>query len=164
MNGNDLLLIFAASFTVCVLATPFVTRLARWAGAMDKPDNNRKVHTSTTPRMGGLALAAGLFAGMVVATLFQSNFGLEDASHPWGFRQGAILLASIVILAVGVLDDTQELRPRMKLAGQSMAVLIRYHAALNGSLAMMMEERTARLRKERMETNWKISSLRKSPK
>ena len=130
MNGNDLLLIFAASFTVCVLATPFVTRLARWAGAMDKPDNNRKVHTSTTPRMGGLALAAGLFAGMVVATLFQSNFGLEDSTHPWGFRLGAIFIASIVILAVGVLDDTQELRPRMKLAGQSMAVLILYFAGI----------------------------------
>jgi UDP-GlcNAc:undecaprenyl-phosphate GlcNAc-1-phosphate transferase len=130
MNGNDLLLIFAAAFTVCVLATPFVTRLALWAGAMDKPDNNRKVHTSTTPRMGGLALAAGLFAGMVVATVFQSNFGLDDATHTWGSRQVAILFASIVILAVGILDDTQELRPRMKLAGQTLAVLVLYFAGI----------------------------------
>ena len=57
MNANDFLLVFATAFTLCVLTTPFVTRLARWAGAIDKPDNNRKVHASATPRMGGLALA-----------------------------------------------------------------------------------------------------------
>ncbi len=130
MNGNDLLLIFAASFTVCVLATPFVTRLARWVGAMDKPDQNRKIHASSTPRMGGLALAAGLFAGMVTATLMQNNFGLDDATHPWGSRQIAILMASVVILALGILDDTQELRPRIKLAGQSLAVMILYFAGI----------------------------------
>jgi UDP-GlcNAc:undecaprenyl-phosphate GlcNAc-1-phosphate transferase len=130
MNANDLLLIFAASFTVCVLATPFVTRLARWAGAMDKPDNNRKVHASTTPRMGGLALAAGLFAGMIASSLLQRNLGFEESSPNWAFRQLAIWVASVVILIVGVLDDTHELRPRIKLAGQSLAVLVLYFAGI----------------------------------
>lgn len=130
MNANDFLLIFAAAFTVCVLATPFVTRLARWAGAIDKPDNNRKVHMMATPRMGGLALAAGLFAGMIMSVYLQSQQGIDGRSPQWAAHQLAIWAASIVILVVGVLDDTQDIRPRLKLMGQSLSVLILYFGGI----------------------------------
>lgn len=130
MNANDFLLVFAAAFTVCVLATPFVTRLARWAGAIDKPDNNRKVHVTATPRMGGLALAAGLFAGMIMSAYLQSQQGFDEQSPQWAAHQMAIWAASVVILIVGVLDDTQDLRPRLKLMGQSLCVVILYFGGI----------------------------------
>lgn len=130
MNANDFLLVFATAFTLCVLTTPFVTRLARWAGAIDKPDNNRKVHASATPRMGGLALAVGLFGGMIMAAYLQSRHPADEKSSLWAVHQLAIWLASMVILIVGVLDDTQELRPRMKLLGQSLCVLILYFGGI----------------------------------
>ena len=130
MNANDFLMIFAASFTVCVLTTPMVTHLARWAGAIDKPDNNRKVHFAATPRMGGLALAVGLFAGMIMAAFLQRARGIDETAPHWAVHQLAIWAASLVILIVGVLDDTQDLRPRIKLAGQSLAVLILYFSGI----------------------------------
>ena len=34
--SNSLLLIFAVAFMGCVLATPVVTRIALWAGAIDR--------------------------------------------------------------------------------------------------------------------------------
>jgi UDP-GlcNAc:undecaprenyl-phosphate GlcNAc-1-phosphate transferase len=130
MNANDFLLVFATSFTLCVLTTPFVTRLARWAGAIDKPDNNRKVHASATPRMGGLALAVGLFAGMIIAAYLQSRHASDESSPRWATHQLAIWLASVIVLIVGVLDDTQELRPRIKLLGQSLCVMILYFGGI----------------------------------
>lgn len=130
MNANDFLLIFAAAFTLCVLSTPLVTHLARWAGAIDKPDNNRKVHAGATPRMGGLALAVGLFAGMIMAAFLQRNLGIDQIEPNWASHQVAVWVASVVILIVGVLDDTQELRPRAKLAGQSLAVMILYFSGI----------------------------------
>lgn len=143
MNANDFLLIFAASFTLCVLATPLVTHLARWAGAIDKPDNNRKVHIGATPRMGGLALAAGLFAGMIMAAFLQHNLGIDSTATHWASHQVAIWVACVVILVVGVLDDTQELRPRAKLAGQSLAVMILYFSGIRiekiSTLGMLIE-------------------------
>lgn len=143
MNANDFLLIFAASFTLCVLATPLVTHLARWAGAIDKPDNNRKVHIGATPRMGGLALAAGLFAGMIMAAFLQQNLGIDSTATHWASHQVAIWVSCVVILVVGVLDDTQELRPRAKLAGQSLAVMILYFSGIRiekiSSLGMLIE-------------------------
>lgn len=130
MNANDFLLVFAAAFTVCVLATPFVTRLARWAGAIDKPDNNRKVHAMATPRMGGLALAVGLFAGMIMSAYLQSQQGFDERSPQWASHQLAIWAASVVVLIVGVLDDTQDIRPRLKLMGQSLCVVILYFGGI----------------------------------
>ena len=41
---NSLLLIFAVAFMGCVLATPVVTRIAVWAGAIDRPDQFRRIH------------------------------------------------------------------------------------------------------------------------
>ena len=143
MNANDFLLIFAAAFTVCVLSTPLVTQLARWAGAIDKPDNNRKVHIAATPRMGGLALAVGLFAGMIMAAFLQRSRGIDETAPHWAAHQLAIWAASVVILIVGVLDDTQDLRPRIKLAGQSLAVLILYFCGIRiekiSSLGMFID-------------------------
>ncbi len=60
--SNSLLLIFAVAFMGCVLATPVVTRIAVWAGAIDRPDQFRPdfMLGRATPRLGGLGLAFGL--------------------------------------------------------------------------------------------------------
>src|SRR3954453_9530191 len=66
MISNAFLLIFAVAFMGCVLATPVVTRIAVWAGAIDRPDQFRRIHKGATPRLGGLGLAFGLLMGIVV--------------------------------------------------------------------------------------------------
>ncbi len=67
--SNAYLLIFAVAFMGCVLATPVVTRIAFWAGAIDKPDQFRRIHKAATPRLGGLGLAFGLLMGILVVVL-----------------------------------------------------------------------------------------------
>ena len=59
------LTIFAIAFMGCVLATPFVTRIAAWTGAIDRPDQFRRVHKGAVPRMGGLGLAFGLLFSVI---------------------------------------------------------------------------------------------------
>ena len=63
LNTNTYLLIFAVAFMGCVLVTPLVTRVATWLGAIDRPDQFRRIHKGATPRMGGLGLAFGLAVG-----------------------------------------------------------------------------------------------------
>src|SRR6202012_2895051 len=65
LNSNTYLLIFAVAFMGCVLVTPFVTRIAGWLGAIDRPDQFRRIHKGATPRLGGLRLALGLLSGVV---------------------------------------------------------------------------------------------------
>ena len=59
MISNTYLMIFAMAMTGCVLATPLVTWLATWVGAIDRPDQFRRIHKGAIPRLGGLALALG---------------------------------------------------------------------------------------------------------
>src|SRR3954447_13521755 len=123
--SNALLLIFAVAFMGCVLATPVVTRLALWAGAIDRPDHFRRIHKGATPRLGGLGLAFGLVVGVVLVSLggyLDSWSGFAD----WWSRQWSVLAASSIVLAIGFVDDTRALGPRIKLLGQSVAVVVLY--------------------------------------
>src|SRR4051794_6743911 len=121
--SNTLLLIFAVAFMGCVLATPVVTRIALWAGAIDRPDHFRRIHKGATPRLGGLGLAFGLAVGVVLVSLggyLDSWPGFEE----WWARQWSVLAASLIVLLIGFVDDTRALGPRIKLLGQSVAVVV----------------------------------------
>lgn len=123
--SNPFLLIFAIAFMGCVLATPLVTRIAIWAGAVDRPDQFRRIHKGATPRMGGLGLAFGLALGIslvVVGGYLSEWVGYAE----WSRSLWALLLASLIIIVVGAVDDTRGVGPRLKLIGQATAVLVLY--------------------------------------
>lgn len=129
LNSNTYLLIFAVAFMGCVLVTPLVTRVATWLGAIDRPDQFRRIHKGATPRLGGLGLAFGLTMGLAVAAL--GGYLQDWADYPrWLGSLVPIGLASIIILGVGVTDDTREMKPRLKLLGQASAVLVLYFGGI----------------------------------
>src|SRR3954452_19604576 len=104
--SNALLLIFAVAFMGCVLATPVVTRIALWAGAIDRPDHFRRIHKGATPRLGGLGLAFGLLVGVLVVILGGYLDGWEGLTD-WWTRQWPVFAASLMVLALGFADDTR---------------------------------------------------------
>jgi UDP-GlcNAc:undecaprenyl-phosphate GlcNAc-1-phosphate transferase len=128
MFSNALLLIFAVSFMGCVLATPLVTRVAIVLGAIDKPDQFRRVHKGSVPRMGGLGLVAGLLLSAVVATLGGYLRSYTDFHDVW--RQGGIVIAAAITILIGAIDDTRGVSPRMKLLGQAAAVVALYFGGI----------------------------------
>jgi UDP-GlcNAc:undecaprenyl-phosphate/decaprenyl-phosphate GlcNAc-1-phosphate transferase len=125
MISNTYLTIFAVAMTGCVLATPLVTWVATWVGAIDRPDQFRRIHKGAIPRLGGLALALGVAAGTIVTQLHEPL--RERAIGEFGAHiHWSLLVAALVILVVGFLDDTRSLGPRVKLLGQALAVLTLY--------------------------------------
>ncbi len=124
-NPNAYLLVFAVGFLGCVLATPMVTRFATWLGAIDRPDQFRRIHKGATPRLGGLGLALGLTLAVAVAASSHHFRGWDDYPR-WLLTLLPIGLAALIVLGVGVLDDTRELGPRLKLLGQALAVVVLY--------------------------------------
>lgn len=122
MVQNGYLLAFATSFVGCILATPVVTRMAGWVGAIDRPDQFRRIHKGAVPRLGGLAVAFGLLLTAVGA---MSGLGGQwpAAAQFWN-EQWATLVAGGIVLLLGVLDDTRGVNPRPKLLGQTAAVLV----------------------------------------
>ena len=124
-HSNTYLLIFAVAFMGCVLVTPMVTRIATRLGAIDRPDQFRRIHKGATPRMGGLGLAFGLTVAIAVAAAGGYFRDWPEYSR-WVGTLLPIGLASLIVLAVGVVDDTREMGPRLKLLGQASAVLVLY--------------------------------------
>ena len=129
LNTNTYLLIFAVAFIGCVLVTPLVTRFATWLGAIDRPDQFRRIHKGATPRLGGLGVAFALAAAIAVAAV--GGYFQDWSDHPrWLLSLWPISLAALIILGVGVVDDTHEMRPRLKLLGQATAVLVLYFGGI----------------------------------
>jgi UDP-GlcNAc:undecaprenyl-phosphate GlcNAc-1-phosphate transferase len=124
MISNVFLLIFALAFMGCVLATPLVTRIAGWAGAIDRPDQFRRIHKGAIPRLGGLGLAFGLALSVlpILAGGYLREWQIDFPS--WWGRQFYVVAAGAIILIVGVIDDTRGLKARYKLLGQAAAVLV----------------------------------------
>jgi len=117
-----LLWIMGGSTLLSLLLIPGAQRLgARW-GLVDRPDGRRKMHARPVPRTGGLVVLAASTLAVFAALLLPNP--LEDYLAEQAPALLGLLLAALVIAAVGVADDFGCLRGRHKLLGQVLAVLI----------------------------------------
>lgn len=120
--------IFLAALTLTAISTPMVRRLALWAGFVDTP-NSRKVHRSPTPLMGGLAISAGaLIAFVLLVSALPISF--------WVAPVVGTVVACLVIVAVGLIDDRQQLPAWAKLLGQLLATAILIYAGVRVQLPL----------------------------
>jgi UDP-GlcNAc:undecaprenyl-phosphate/decaprenyl-phosphate GlcNAc-1-phosphate transferase len=115
----DYLLTLLVAAAVTYLLTPLVRRGAIRAGAMAQP-RERDVHVTPVPLLGGLAMYAGLAAGLLVAyQLPQLRSGLANTGMVPG-----LLLAGGLLVAIGVVDDRWGMSAMTKLVGQIAAAAI----------------------------------------
>ncbi len=112
------LLLALAAAAVSLALTPLARRLALRAGAIDLPDE-RRVHTTPTPRFGGLAIAAGVLLVAWAARLLPGPAAALDPRPLIG-----LTCAAVPILALGMADDRWNVSPWVKLSVQACAALV----------------------------------------
>jgi UDP-GlcNAc:undecaprenyl-phosphate/decaprenyl-phosphate GlcNAc-1-phosphate transferase len=95
---REYVLVFLVSATVTFLVTPLTRRLAVRTGAMASP-RDRDVHVIPTPRFGGIAMYAGLAAGLLVAG--QLPF-LSSVSRGYGAPRAVRIAGAIIWLETAV--------------------------------------------------------------
>ena len=108
------------AFVVAFIAVPLVKRLAFKLNAIDYP-SARRVNTVPTPRMGGVAIFAGVFSALVVEVLGEQFLGWAGFYVSSGYLQVnhlGVMAGLTVITFVGAVDDVVSLSPIMKLVGQ----------------------------------------------
>ncbi len=98
------------AMAMSLLVIPIVWRFAGFLGMIDEPDY-RKVHSQAIPRVGGL----GIIAGSLLAI-----FSLLNLSQ----TVIAFLLGAVVIIFFGIWDDIYQVKPKIKFAGQIIAISI----------------------------------------
>ena len=113
-----LLLAVAVACLVAFVSTPLVKALAYKVGAIDVPKDNRRMHKTPIPRLGGLAI----YIAFILAVLLFAEIDRE--------LQG-ILLGSVMIVILGVLDDSMALKALPKFIVQIAAAGIAvYHGCV----------------------------------
>lgn len=113
------LFVLLVAAAVTYLCTPAARLVARRLGAMTAV-RSRDVHDSVTPRLGGVAMLAGVVAAWLIASRIPFLSGLfQESRQAW-----AILAAAIVVCLVGALDDKWDLDWVTKLAGQTLAAFL----------------------------------------
>jgi len=107
---------FASALIVSLVATPLVRTLAlRWRLG-DKP-NGRRLNDRPIPHLGGIALFLGILTALI--TFF-------SLTHPAGITSSILVRSMPVVLlivALGITDDTRNLRARHKLLVQLVAAV-----------------------------------------
>lgn len=106
-----LLLAIALSAAISFLSTPGVKRMAFKVGAVDVPKDNRRMHSHPIPRLGGLAIALAFILTTLLSIRLDSQM------------QG-VLLGSIIILVLGILDDSLTLPAMPKFIVQIIAATV----------------------------------------
>ncbi len=114
---RNYLLVLLVALAVTYVTTAPVRRLAlRWG--VITPVRDRDVHDTPIPRLGGLAILAGVCSGLLVASelpLLRTVF--ESGQTDWrGLLSGAVL-----ICLLGAVDDRWGIDAVTKLAGQVLA-------------------------------------------
>jgi UDP-GlcNAc:undecaprenyl-phosphate GlcNAc-1-phosphate transferase len=116
---GSFLLIGAVAAVVTFVTTPIVGLIARRRGWVYLP-NDRTVHQSPLPDVGGLAMFAGFLAAMATAWLVDAfDVLFENNSEPLG-----VVIAATIVFGVGFVDDIREVSAPAKVAGTVAAGIV----------------------------------------
>ncbi|MFA7383760.1 MAG: MraY family glycosyltransferase [Desulfurivibrionaceae bacterium] len=105
------LIVFFTALLCSLMLVPFSRKLALATGLLDHPDDQRKVHHSALPLLGGLGIAG--------AVLFSVAFCVKLSPMVIAY-----LLGAAIALFTGLLDDIVSIPPSMKFLGQILAALV----------------------------------------
>ena len=105
---------FLSSFGVTFILMPFGLKIIRYLNFVDKP-NDRKVHDSETPTGGGLIIFIGMLLALVGFSFQFSQYNNLSLSY---------FLGLLIIFVMGLMDDRNDLSPKIKLVTQIISATI----------------------------------------
>jgi len=127
MNGWIYIVVAAVAAVLATISVVVVRQLAiRW-DILDRPSVARKIHLQPVPLLGGLAIYVAVALPVLGLALFSPwlighNLSLKTVI-------GA-LIAGLVIVLVGAIDDKKNLSPRWQVIGPVVAIAIMIIAGL----------------------------------
>jgi UDP-GlcNAc:undecaprenyl-phosphate GlcNAc-1-phosphate transferase len=115
LHPSSFILLFAVPLGVSAVLTVLLIRWAPRLGLVDHPDP-RKVHRQPTPRAGGLAIAAGVAAGVGLLSFLEPASPLLDPRWTFG----------LAVVVLGLLDDLRPLPWQLRLGVQTAVAVLAF--------------------------------------
>jgi UDP-GlcNAc:undecaprenyl-phosphate GlcNAc-1-phosphate transferase len=110
------------AITLGTVLAPIIQRIATRIGFADKPDAHHKRHSQPVALGGGILIFISVLISLASIAAISSVARMlfsRDAEIVRGF-----LLASLILIVVGIIDDWRGMRGRNKLLGQIVAALL----------------------------------------
>ncbi|MBR4618169.1 MAG: undecaprenyl/decaprenyl-phosphate alpha-N-acetylglucosaminyl 1-phosphate transferase [Bacilli bacterium] len=116
MNNEVLnaLKIVITTFICSAIIMPFMIKIAKHVGAIDRPrsdEDNRHIHTTATPFFGGL----GIFLSFLLSYML---FGTPS------IKMNSILIGSFIVILTGITDDIKPIKSWQKFIGHLIAASV----------------------------------------
>lgn len=122
VNGVKYAAVAVGALLVALILTPLCREMARRFGMVDQPDE-RRINKVPIPRGGGLSIFVAFHLVLGILALVLKGSVAPEFSVFW---QKRFLLASGLLVAVGLVDDKCGLKPFVKLFGQIGVALVLY--------------------------------------
>ena len=122
---GDIAIAFMIAFMTAFMATPHTIKLARKLGAVDTPQDARRINKITMPRLGGLAVILGFFVSvgyLLVVMSIENNIDLAQENYIRkliGFVIGAFIIGITCFI-----DDVKGVPALVKLCAQTLAAIV----------------------------------------
>ncbi len=118
INIPSYILISILSGYLCYIFVPIVIKYCRQHDLYDLP-GPRKIHSDPTPRLGGVALFAAYFFGLIPGFLLFPDLWWSNLTTLVG-----IFCGGTIIFTLGVVDDIKGVKPLWKLFWQIVTCII----------------------------------------
>lgn len=118
----SLIFLVIVSLVLSTVLTPLVRNLAWQFGLVDQPDQQRKIHVSPIPRLGGVAICAAVLCSYALLLIVRFSSGrIVWGNLPLVMR---LLPAIALVFGIGLFDDIVSARPWMKLTAETAAAIL----------------------------------------
>ena len=120
------LFLFFAALIASLILTPAARKMALRLNILDHPDEERKAHSEPMSLLGGIAI----YLAFLFATGLTLKFGFFYELANLSLQIKGILWGSVIIVALGLWDDTKGSSAGIKFAGQILAAFIIYQCGI----------------------------------
>lgn len=123
---GDIAIAFTIAFLTTLMTTPLTIKLANKVGAVDTPQDERRINKITMPRLGGLAVIAGFIvsvAYLLITMTIESKINLFD-NDEYGRKLVGFAVGGLIIMAVCLYDDIKGAPAIAKLIAQIIAACV----------------------------------------
>jgi UDP-GlcNAc:undecaprenyl-phosphate/decaprenyl-phosphate GlcNAc-1-phosphate transferase len=111
LEDGTALIGFGLAVGLVLVLTPIVGRIAPLIGGLDDKADRPRVHTGAIPRIGGLAIVAGILIPTAILIDLDGNYL-------------GIFIGTLLVAALGLFDDLRGVTPSRKLVGVTVIALI----------------------------------------
>jgi UDP-GlcNAc:undecaprenyl-phosphate GlcNAc-1-phosphate transferase len=110
---------FLIAMAISWWLTPEIRARAMRLGLVDKPGEERRIHKVAVPRLGGVAIYMAIMLAMCVLSAIAGRFPAEARGGEGGLV--GIAVGGTLIFVLGLLDDLESVKARVKFLVQILA-------------------------------------------